>query len=202
MRNKIINKLIHLIKKENKYDDIKLQEIKYGINTLYIIISRSLFYLFLSVILGIFDEFIIFFVFYVIIRSFSFGFHAKSSIGCFIVSSIAFIGFPLIANLFISNITMKIIFSIYFLLIFLLFSPADTPKRPLVNKTKRNKLKLYSLITIVIYIIGIFTLNNLISNIIILVLLYQSFLISPLLYKIMNINFNNYLNYKLNNERS
>ncbi|MDD2409267.1 MAG: accessory gene regulator B family protein [Bacilli bacterium] len=196
MRNKIINKLIYLIKKKYNYNEIKLHEIKYGLEALYIIITRTLLFIFISILLGKFHEFIIFFITYVIIRSFSFGLHAKSSVGCFIISSIAFIGIPLIANFFVFNITLKIIFSIYFFIIFLLFSPADTPKKPLVNKAKRNKLKIYSLITIMIYIIGIFILNSLISNIIILVLFYQSFLISPLLYKIMNINFNNYLNYK------
>jgi len=196
VKNIIINKLINLIQKENKYDDIKLQEIRYGISALYIIISRSLFYLFISLLLGIFQEFVIFFISYVIIRSFSFGLHAKSSLGCLIVSSIAFVGIPLIADMLILNIFIKIIFSIYFFVTFLLYSPADTPKRPLINQTKRNKLKKFSLITILIYIIGIFTLNDIYSNILILVLFYQSLLISPFLYKITNTNYKNYLNYE------
>lgn len=196
MKNIIINKLINLIQKENKYDDIKLQEIRYGISALYIIISRSLFYLFISLLLGIFQEFVIFFISYVIIRSFSFGLHAKSSLGCLIVSSIAFVGIPLIADMLILNIFIKIIFSIYFFVTFLLYSPADTPKRSLINQTKRNKLKKFSLITILIYIIGIFTLNDIYSNILILVLFYQSLLISPFLYKITNTNYKNYLNYE------
>lgn len=196
MRKKFLTLIIDKIKKNNEYNNTEILEIKYGLEIVYVIITRTVIFLLINILLGTFIEFIIFYIIYAIIRSFSFGLHAKSSVACFFVSSIAFIGIPYISSVISFNIVLKILLSIYFYIIFLIFSPADTPKKPLVNKYKRKKLKYYSLITVTFYIIGLFTLNDLISNIIILVLIYQSILISPLLYKILNINYNNYLNYK------
>lgn len=198
MRKKILNYIIGLITRENKYNEIKIQEIKYGLEALYVIVTRTLVFLIISILLNIFYEFLIFYLAYALIRSFSFGLHAKSSLMCFIISSFSFIGIPIISNIVIFNMLSKIILSVYFFIYFLFYSPADTPKKPLVNKINRKKLKIYSMILIIIYIVGIFTLNALISNVLILTLLYQSILISPLSYKILNINYNNYLfyNYK------
>lgn len=196
MRKKFLTLIIDKIKKNNEYNNTEILEIKYGLEIVYVIITRTIIFLLINILLGTFIEFIIFYIIYAIIRSFSFGLHAKSSVACFFVSSIAFIGIPYISSVISFNIVLKILLSIYFYIIFLIYSPADTPKKPLVNKYKRKKLKYYSLITVTFYIIGLFTLNDLISNIIILVLIYQSILISPLLYKILNINYNNYLNYK------
>lgn len=196
MKNIVLNNIIRKIKKNTDYDSTKIQEIKYGLEALYIIFTRTIIFLLINIIIGNSLEFIFFYIAYAIIRSFSFGLHAKNSLSCFLVSSFAFIGIPMLSILITFDIVFKIILSTCFFIIFLLFSPADTPKRPLVNKIKREKLKRYSVITVIIYIIGIFTLNNVMSNILILILCYQSMLISPLLYKVLNINYNNYLNYR------
>ena len=84
------------------------------------------------------------------------------------------------------------------MIIFLLYAPADTVKRPLINKKKRKMYKILSVITALIFISLIFIVDNfLIKNILIFALILESILILPITYKIFKLPYRNYLNYKL-----
>ncbi len=198
MRNLIINKCLKIITKKNHYDDQKLKEIKYGLEALYITISRTLIFLIINILLGTLKEFLLFFFIYIPLRSFSFGFHAKTSSICWIISSISFIGIPLISTLISINFYLKVFLSLVFLIIFYLYSPADTHKRPIVNRNLRRKLKFSSIILILFYNTIFLIFDSNVTNIIILSLLYQSIIISPPIYKIFHASYNNYLRYGLN----
>ncbi len=182
----------------NKYDDIKLSEIKYGLEAIYLNISRFLVYFTVNAILGIFWESLLFFLFYLPLRSFSFGFHAKNSISCWILSGIAFIGLPYLSTLITFNFILKLLIVMYSLIIYTIFSPSDTPKRPIINSQYRLKLKLFTLFFVLSYCIIILLIDSSLINIISLVLIHQSILITPLIYKLFNVSYNNYLYRQLN----
>ena len=68
MRSKIINSIMEQIKKYNNFDDIKLQEIKYGLETIYLTIVKTIIFILLAILLKTIKELLLFMLFYGIIR--------------------------------------------------------------------------------------------------------------------------------------
>lgn len=185
MQDKLVNYFMLNIKNNNKnLDNIKLEEIRYGLLGLYTIITKTSVIILISIILGIFKNFIVFLLFYSILRSVGFGTHAKSNILCWISSIVMLIGIPYLFNLFtLKNNTKFIIWLICFIS-YLLFCPADTEKRPMINKVRKLKFKLIILIISFIYLFLILKFSN-ISNIILASMVLESFLVSPIAYILM-----------------
>ncbi|MDD4188383.1 MAG: accessory gene regulator B family protein [Bacilli bacterium] len=198
MKNLVVNLGMNSIIKENKYDEIKLQEIRYGLEALYLNISKLTVYFIINAFLGIFKEGLLFLLFYVPLRSFSYGFHAKSSLVCWLLSGVSFVILPYIATIINLNIYFKFGIILFSLIIYYLYSPADTSARPIINKKRRLILKILTLVIAIIYSLIIILNNNSIINIIAFALLYQSILITPIFYKLFKMRYNNYLYYGLN----
>ena len=103
MREKVVNFFMIKIKDNNKeLNDIKLEEIKYGLTSIYTIITKTTVILCLSLLLNIFYEFITFLIFYIILRSVGYGTHAKSNLACWFISTLLLLGLPYL----FSNITI------------------------------------------------------------------------------------------------
>lgn len=196
MKKFILDNCMNIIKKNKKYDDIKLAEIKYGLEGLYLTISKLIIITTIAIILGILKEYLIFLLIYNIIRIPSFGLHATKSWICLLSSTIIFIGIPLIINnIEIDNI-YKLIIGIIATIGIFTFSPADTKKRPIVNKKRRKIYKILSTIVSIIYvIISIIIKNIYISNCFIFAIILQNILISPITYKVFKLPYNNYKEY-------
>ena len=193
----VINNSMNLVNSLNKYDKEQQEEIKYGIESIYIAISKVVVILFISFILGLFKEAILFLLLFNVLRIAAFGLHASKSLYCWISSSISFLLIPYLCKTFEFPILFYIISSIISLISFVLFAPADTIKRPLINAKKRKIYKVLSIIFSIIYIILIFTINNLlIKNMLYFSLLLETVLIIPITYKIFKLPYNNYKNYK------
>ena len=196
MRSIIINNCMNIIIKNKNYSKTKLAEIKYGLETLYLMFSKLIIIGILAIILGIFKELIIFILIYNIIRMPSFGLHATKSWICLLSSTIIFIGLPLLMKIIELNTSSKIIIGIIFTIGILLFSPADTKKRPIINKKRRKIYKILSTIISIIYVIlSVIIKNNYIENCLIFSIILQNILISPITYKIFNLPYNNYKEY-------
>ena len=200
MKKKVINHWMNIIKKNKNYDNVKLEEIEYGLSAIYLTISKLIIIATISIILGIFKEMIIFLFIYNILRMPSFGIHATKSWICLISSSIIFIGFPILCLNIQLKATIKVIVSIVGCILMFKNSPADTKKRPIVNPKRRLIYKLISTILAVIFsILSITLYNNFISNCLIFALVIQNVLISPLTYKLFKQPYNNYKEFlKLN----
>ena len=84
-----------------------------------------------------------------------------------------------------------------FLVVYSLYAPADTKKRPIVSSKRRLFFKVSTLIILFIYSYYIIRNSNLISNVMLASLLYQSLLINPLIYKLSHQSFNNYKAYNI-----
>ena len=188
-----------IIKQYPNYSKEKIEEIMYGIEGIYLTITKCIIIFTIALLLGIFKELIFLLIAFNIIRTFAFGMHASNSIVCLIFSSLLFIGATFLckcAN--IPNLVLYILYLISFIII-LLYSPADTVKRPLIKKKKRNRFKIIScFVTILYFVISLIIKDRLIINSLILGLLIECILILPITYKIFKMPYGNYKKYGLN----
>ena len=200
MKEKFINSSINFISKYQECDDLKLKRLKYGLEGIYSLIVKISVVILISIITKTLTETLLFILFYAGIRTFSFGWHAKSNIACWITTLLIYnvilyfiinIDYPIYIGYIILGIS---------LISMLLWAPADTPKRPLIRKKQRLKSKILSITVLVLYAVIYVTINsNPLKNIILYSLLIQTILINPVAYKITNTRFNNYKYYKKSN---
>lgn len=200
MKEKFINSSINFISKYQECDDLKLKRLKYGLEGIYGVITKLIIVLIIAILTKTIKETALLILFYGGIRTFSFGWHAKSTLACWITTISIYNIFPLlISQLHIPTYIGYTILIMAFISI-ILWAPADTPKRPLIKKNKRLISKMLSTTIIIIYsIILLFSNNNLINNTIIFILLLQIIMINPLTYKLTNTKFNNYKYYHTKN---
>lgn len=193
MKGIIINKLMNNIKTNCAYDEIKFAEIKYGLESLYIFITKTIVILLIALILGLFKELMLMLIFYSLLRATGFGVHASKSWHCWISSILIFIGVPILIKLFVIPTSIMIIISILGTLIIFKYAPADTEKRPIINKNRRKIFKIICTSTSILYLLGIIFLNNIyLSSILMYSILLEAFLILPYTYKLFGVKYDNY----------
>ena len=200
MKKVVMNYTMNLIKKNGNYDEDQLAIIKYGLEGIYLTITKLIIILLLAYLLNIIKEVIIFLIIYNIIRMPSFGLHATKSWICLLSSTIIFIGLPIVCKyIYISN-SIKVIIGLILILFIYKNAPADTLKRPIVNPKRRLFYKYCSTFIAIIFIYcSILINNNFLSNCFIFALLVQCFIIAPTTYRLFNLPHNNYLTYLANN---
>ncbi len=198
MKEKFIASVVNLAKRKMEYTEEEVAIMRYALEGIYLTFTKILVITLIAALLGLFKEYIWFVLLYTPIRSVSFGWHANTTKECWVVSILAFILIPYTFSIITINRITKIILLTFSIFIFALYSPADTKKRPIVNKKRRLMFKVASLIITLVYCCYSFKHSNLISNLMIASLLYQSLLINPLIYKITHQEFNNYKTYNLN----
>ncbi len=189
---------MNLIKKQYpQYDEIKLAEIKYGLASIYLTISKTIVIGAIAFILGILKELIIFTIIYNILRMPSFGLHATKSWICLVSSTLIFIGIPYICTLITIPILLKIIAGIVGILLIFKNSPADTAKKPIINPKRRLTYKIISTVIAIIFVILSVTISNdFLSNSFIFALIIQCFVTSKAVYKLFGLPYDNYKNYQ------
>ena len=196
MKKFIIGKCMNYIKKNTNYNDVKLKEIEYGIVSIYLTISKIIIISILAIILGIFKEMIICTVFFNIIRMPAFGLHATKSWICLLSSAITFLLVPILSIYLIINVIIKAIICSICIILMYKNAPADTKKKPIVNKKRRFVYKTLSTILAIIFsFIAILINDQFISNALIFALIIENILISPLVYKLFKLPYNNYITY-------
>ena len=204
MKKRFLNNIKNKIKnKYPKYSNNKIDEIMYGIESLYMMITKSFVIFLISYFLGIFKEIILIFISFNILRRFAFGVHAKNSITCLISSAGLFIICSFISKYSFIHLKYLLIFYLIMFIIVFIYAPSDTIKRPIINIKKRRKFKILSCLTVICYLlISIIFNNKLITNSLLLGSLIECLLILPITYKIYNTPYNNYKNYGLSTNYS
>jgi len=199
MREKIVDKMLISLNNTYNYDNDTLERVKYGLEILYISITKMVVILLISISLGLLKESLLVILFSNFIRKYAYGIHAKKSWHCYVSSILVFIFLPLYFKKLSFSLIQKISISIICFIGYSLFAPADTHKRPLVNKKHRSKLKTNTLFVCSLYILIIFISNNtLINNMIILSMIAELFAINPIIYKLCDMPYNNYKTYQSN----
>ena len=197
IKNFIINNSMNLIGNLNKYNKEQKEEIKYGLEAIYLLITKFIVIFIISIILNLWKETILFILFFNILRATAFGIHASKSIYCWISSIISFLFIPYLSKIIIIPNIIFIITGLICILFFIFYAPADTIKRPLINAKKRKIFKILSIISSCIYLIIILLIdNNIIKNLMMMSMILQVILILPITYKLFKLPYNNYKNYK------
>lgn len=138
-------------------------------------------------------------------RTFSGGLHLRTHFQCIVGTSLFYSGTVLFSKLIVLN---NMVFKFILIFIIFLFSiamicrhaPADTYEVPILNKKDRLLKKKLSYIAMSInLIIALIINNNILSNIIIFITLFQSLILSNFMYKITNCKYGyeNYYKIKL-----
>ena len=199
MKKLIINKCMEFVTTYNKdLSQRDIDKIKYGLEGLYLTITKLIFIIIVSIILGIWKETLLLILIFNGIRLTAFGVHAKRSIDCLISSTLFFILFPILCIKLTIPLIIKIILFIPLTVLIGIFAPADTEKRPLINKKKRKIYKILSIIISIIYMtIAIVIKDNTLSNCFIFAIVIQIIIMLPITYKIFGVSYNNYKTYEV-----
>ena len=197
MKKWFLESSINLIKKNKNYSDDEIELIEYGLEGIYLTITKAIVIFGIAIALGIFKEVIYLLISYNLVRSQAFGIHASKSIYCLISSLTMFIGGAYLCKYLVIPLWAMIIITIICIICLILYAPADTVKRPIVNTKKRKRFKyLSTLIGIIYLILFIVFKNNNITNYILFGLIFEVIMILPITYKIFNLPYDNYKNYK------
>ena len=195
MKKTFLDKSMLFITKYKKYSKKDLDKLKYGLEGLYLTITKSILILFFSLVLGIFKEVLIMIVLFNFIRYTGFGFHAEKSYQCLLSSIVFFVFLPLFFLKTNISIELKIIISCLCIVSYVFFAPADTIKRPLPNKQKRIIRKVLTIIIGGVYLFFIILLKNTyLSSLFLTSLIVESIVINPITYKIFKQPYKNYKN--------
>ena len=197
MKKKFLTFSINKIKEKGKYTDEKLEEIEYGLETIYLTVTKLIIIFGVAFILGIVKETIVLLICYNLIRSSAYGLHASKSIYCLISSLLLFIG-GVYVSIYLSSIPLyiKIVLGLLSIIMIIKYAPADTVKRPLINAKKRKRFKIISITKSIIYLLLIIYFDKMqLSGFLLVGLVEAIIMIHPLVYKIFNLPYNNYKNY-------
>ena len=190
------DKMVLFLDRYKNYSEKDKRIVHYGLETIYIFITKLLFITIISLFLGITKEMYIFIFFYSILRKYASGLHLSTSIGCTIVSTIILLTIPYLAILIKINMPTRIIIALICTIIFAIYSPADTYRKPIINGEKRRRLKFKSISVCIIYIFLTFIISDIfLLNCITLSISLQSLLIIPVTYKFFKQPYNNYKEY-------
>lgn len=192
MKKKLLLWCENLIRKYCQYDDIKIEEIMYGLEGAYLTITKLVILVILALVFHIFYEFLILLFFYNLLRKNCFGLHATKSIYCLITSILMFIGMPILLKYIMIPYYLKVIIGILSTILIYKYAPADTHKRPLINFKKRKKYKLISTITALCYFILIILDFSIITDYIAIALIQIVIMIHPITYKLFKLPYDNY----------
>ena len=196
MKDLIIGKQLNVIKKYNNFDDDKLAVIKYGLESIYILITNTIIILLVSYLLGLLKQTVIFLVCYNFIRIPSFGLHATKSWICLVSSLLIFIILPFICTVITIPMYLKIIIGLIGLAFIIKNAPADTYKRPIISKKRRMFFKICSsIVTITMILFSLFIEDQFLANSLLFSIILQCFMISPIVYKFFKLPYNNYKRY-------
>ena len=198
MKQKFLDSSMSIITKYNpNYDKNSLLEIKYGLELMYLSITKMFVICIIAYILGILKEMLIIVISYNLLRPTAFGVHANKGWQCLIVTSFMFLVFPFLSRYLILPIIIKIVILLLCFIGIIMYAPADTPKHPLINKKRRRKYKIATCITtIILSFIVLYFNSSLMSNLILSSIVMQTILLLPITYKLMGVRYNNYKYYK------
>lgn len=197
LKTYILEKCLNIVRiSYPEYDEDKLDEIRYGLEAIYLSITKVVVIFFLAYLLGILKETFCLCLAFNVLRLSGFGLHATKSWMCWVSSIIVFLVIPYCCTVVQLPQGLMIALAFIFEVNLLLFAPADTKKRPLIHKRKRACWKMVTGITGCIFLYFILsTENTLVQNILLSAMLIEGALVNPFVYKIFKLPYNNYKTY-------
>lgn len=184
--NSLTKKIIESV---DEVDESKADEINYGLQLLIGEVPKFFITLILAILFHMVGLTLISFLIILPYRTFSGGFHLHTHLGCIIVTNLLYIGTPYLASIIeISDVVRYVAIAFTFIFSFMMinkYAPADTENVPILQKKERRKRKIWSFVIAGIeLIIAIFIPYKVISNLIILGILFQTCTLTKLAYTI------------------
>lgn len=197
MKKKFVVYCLNQFKKKRDVSSSDERIVSYSLEALYSLITKMLVVVIIAFFIGTLKETLWIILFYSILRTFSFGIHASSNLKCWISTLTMYIVIPLLIKYLYFPINYYYLIFILSSIIIIVFSPADTPKRPLIKEDKRFRNKAFVSITLCVFLsISFMISNELILNSLLFAIIVQAVCVNPLTYKLTNTQFNNYKYYK------
>lgn len=179
------------LSKYNNYSEEEKEKVMYGLEGLYLTLTKLVIIFSLAIILGMFKEVLILVLLFNIIRYFGFGIHARKSIECLISSTLMFIALPYAFLKLDINQNILLIISIISLISFIFFAPADTPKRPFYNKKKKMIRKFITLLIGILFLsISLIIKDKTIIALLQLSIVLEGIAVNPITYMVMRQTYN------------
>lgn len=196
MKEHYLKSTTNFITKYRKYSPDEIEKLQYGLEGIYLTLTKTIIILLTSYLLGVLKETLIILVLFNILRFTGFGFHAGGSFTCLVLSTILFSILPYLFITFEISFWIKFVIIIVCFLSLGLYAPADTVKRPLPNRKKRIVRKCCTLITASIYsVISILIYHDSVSNLLLIALIIETIMVHPITYKVFRQPYRNYKNY-------
>lgn len=131
--------------------------------------------------LHIFKNVLLLILIYGVLRHFSKGIHAKTSVGCFIMSMANYLGIAYVSTVLrIPDLTYSMVFVIC-LCIYALYAPSGTEKNP-VGPMQYKWYKVISFLIVLLYFIISYYVNYVLRNMLLLAVVSQAVCIVPITY--------------------
>ena len=190
MIDKFCEYLTNKIRKDNpEIDDERAEVIKYGLQIMVGEVPKIFIMALIAWVLGILKWTLVCFALMLPYRMYSGGFHLKTHIGCIIGTSLMYTGNAFISQQFEMDLVFKMVYAlfvwIFAMSMIYLYAPADTEDVPVISKKERKKRKYFSyIIASVMIVLGVIITETIISNMILLGVLLQTFSITRLAYTI------------------
>ncbi len=196
MKKKFLDSSVNFIKNYKDLTDEDIEKLRYGLEGIYLTITKLVVIAIVALVLGILKEVIITLLLFNAIRYTGFGFHAEKSIQCLFISLFQFVIIPYILINVVIPKSIIFIICIMCVVSYFFFAPADTIKRPLPNMKKRKIRKWSTVFIGIIYSILLFIFSDtFIAPLILSALIVEAIIINPLLYMAFGQPYNNYKTY-------
>lgn len=193
MKTLFLNNSLNFLKKYNNYSEEEIEKLLYGLEGLYLTITKLVVIVIVAFLLGIFKEVFIILALFNVIRYFGFGVHAGKSRDCLITSLSLFVLLPYILLKVHLSKSIILILGIVDIIIYLIFAPADTIKRPFYNKKKRIIRKIITTLIGILYLVISLIIDNYeVSIMLCISMMIQSIVVCPISYMILGQPYNNY----------
>lgn len=196
MKKKFLDSSVRFIGNYKELTDDDIEKLRYGLEGIYLTITKLVVIVVVALLLGILKEVIITLILFNTIRYTGFGFHAEKSIQCLFISLFQFVILPYILINVVIPKNIIFIICIICIVSYLFFAPADTIKRPLPNMKKRKIRKWSTVFIGIIYLVLLFIFSDtFIAPLILSALIVEAIIINPLLYMAFGQPYNNYKTY-------
>lgn len=196
--NRIRNIFIRFIQNNSEKTDEEIQIIQYGIEIMLLNVFKIMLLFFTAFILGVLNYTFVAFISFGLLRTFACGVHASTSTRCILINYLIFLGNVYLSSSFLLSKNLVIILFILVLIIVVVYAPADTEERPLVSRKLRTKLKIRSiLVVLIIFILILFMPTSIYSNLLTYSMLEEAILITPIAYKVFRKSYKNFVNVDL-----
>ena len=196
MKKKFLDSSVTFIGNYKELTDDDIEKLRYGLEGIYLTITKLVIIVAVALLLGILKEVIITLILFNVIRYTGFGFHAEKSVQCLFISLFQFVILPYILINVVIPKNIVFIICIICVVSYFFFAQADTIKRPLPNMKKRKIRKWSTVFIGIIYSILLFIFSDtFIAPLFLSALIVEAIVINPLLYMAFGQPYNNYKTY-------